>query len=155
MMELKRIENLWNFCSIKTNLPFQKNVDKQVTYRFIKSGIGLTHSFNPKFLSDSKLVMQEKGFNDKIIHQVYGEVKKRFGMKQKVPIRKSDSVFFSEEILKLKGKYDLIIEKDKNRHYKVTISPFVPKNIYEIFETVNLISLNLWKTIYFSEITKN
>jgi len=32
MMELKRIENLWNFCKIKTNLPFKKSVEQQVAY---------------------------------------------------------------------------------------------------------------------------
>ncbi|MBT0812471.1 hypothetical protein KIH41_14380 [Litoribacter ruber] len=151
---MKRIENLWNFCKIKTNLPFQKEVGSKVTYRFIKSGITLIHSFNPKFLQDSTLEIQERGFNDRIVGQTYGKVKKQFGMKNS-PVKMPQQVFFPEEILKLKDKYSLIIQQDKNRHYKVTLSPFVPKNIYEIFDTVNLISLYLWKTIYFSEITKN
>ncbi|WP_235893349.1 hypothetical protein [Litoribacter populi] len=154
MMELKRIENLWNFCKVKTNLPFQKAVDSKVSYRFIKSGITLIHSFNPKFLQESQLEIQERGFNEKIVGQVYGRVKKRFGMKNS-PVKMPQQIFFPEEILRLKDKYSLIIQQDKNRHYRVLISPFVPKNIYEIFDTVNLISLYLWKTIYFSEITKN
>jgi len=130
-------------------------VEQQVAYRFVKSGIVLEHRFNPRFLQESKLMMQEKGFSEKIIGQSYGAVKKRFGMKQPISFSKKATVFFPEELLKLKTKYDLIIERDKNQHYRVILSPFVPKNIYEIFDTVNLISLHLWKTIYFSEITKN
>ena len=154
-MDLKRIDNLWNFCKIKTNLPLRRTVDeKEVSYRFIKSGVELSHKFNPHLLQASNLFLTEKGFLDKGNLFTFGAIKKKFGIKTP-HIVSSSKDFFPQELLILKEKYNLIIEKDKNGRFRVSISPFIPKNIYEIFKTVNLISLHLWKTIYFSELTKN
>jgi len=153
-MELKRIDNLWNFCRVKTNLPYTKSVDKIVSYRFIKSGIELLHQFNPNLLQSSKLLLVEIGFLEKANKYTYGSIKKQFGVKTP-SVMGGAKIFFPEEILALKKKYNLIVEQDKNGKFRVTLSPFVPKNIYDIYNTINLISIHLWKTTYFSELTKN
>jgi len=153
-MELKRIDNLWNFCRVKTNLPYTKSVDKMVSYRFIKSGIELFHQFNPNLLQSSKLVFVEKGYLEKANRYTFSSVKKQFGVKT-TPVIGGPKIFFPEEILALKKKHNLIVEQDKNGKFRVTLSPFVPKNIYDIYNTINLISIHLWKTTYFSELTKN
>lgn len=154
MMELKRIDNLWNFCRVKTNLPFTKTVEKEVTYRFTKSGIELLHKFNPHLLQSSKLLLKEVGYLEKANRFTYSSVKKQFGLKTP-HIVGGPKIFFPEEILTLKKKYNLIVEQDKNGKFRATLFPFVPKNIYEIYNTINLISTHLWKITYFSELTKN
>ncbi|HSJ68920.1 MAG TPA: hypothetical protein VK921_14645 [Anditalea sp.] len=153
-MELKRIDNLWNFCRVKTNLPYTKTVDNLVCYRFVKSGIELLHQFNPHLLQSSKLVLQEIGYLEKANRFTFSSVKKQFGMKTPY-VKGGPKIFFPEEILALKKKHNLIVEQDKNQKFRVTLSPFVPKNIYDIYNTINLISIHLWKTTYFSELTKN
>jgi hypothetical protein len=154
MMELKKIDNLWNFCRIKTNLPYQKTVDNEVTYRFVKSGIVLLHQFNPNLLQTSKLFLTESGFIDKAKRYTYSSVRKQFGVKTP-HIPGTPKVFFPIEILELKKKYNLIIEQDLNGKCRVTLFPFVPKNIYDIYNAINHITHHLWKTTYFSELTKN
>ncbi|KEO73587.1 hypothetical protein EL17_11850 [Anditalea andensis] len=153
-MELKRIDNLWNFCRVKTNLPCTKTVDKVVRYSFVKAGITLIHEFKPNLLQTSKLTLIEKGYLDKAKKNIYGAIKKQFGVKTP-HLNGSSAIFFPEEILALKKNHNLIVEQDKNGKFCITLSPFVPKNIYDIFNTINLISIHLWKTIYFSELTKN
>lgn len=153
-MELKRIDNLWNFCRVKTNLPYKKSVGKEVSYRFVKSGIKLLHQFNPHLLQTSKLLLVELGYLEKANRYTYSAIKKQFGVKGP-QIVGGPKIFFPEDILSLKKNYNLIVEQDKNGKYRITLFPFVPKNIYEIYNTINLITTQLWKTIYFSELTKN
>jgi len=154
MMELKKIDNLWNFCKIKTNLPYQKRVDDEVSYRFVKSGIVLLHQFNPNLLRTARLFLTESGFMVKANRFTYSSVKKQFGIKTPPKIG-GPKIFFPEEILDLKKRYNFIIEQDMNGKYRVSLFPFVPKNIYEIYNTINHITHHLWKTTYFSELTKN
>jgi len=153
-MELKRIDNLWNFCRVKTNLPFTKTVEKEVSYRFVKSGIELVHWFNPNLLRSSKLRLVETGYLEKANKFTFSSVKKQFGVKTPLIIG-GPKVFFPEDLLALKQKHNMVVEQDKNGKFRITLSPFIPKNIYDIYNTINLISIQLWKTTYFSELTKN
>ncbi|MEX2593394.1 MAG: hypothetical protein WD426_11515 [Anditalea sp.] len=151
-MELKRIDTLWHFFATQNNLFLKKSVEKEVSYRIIKEGIELIHSFSPNFLEQSSLTIQSKNF-EMAVHY-YASGKKQFGIK--VPFHKpNEKLFFPKELLKLNSLFNLYVEKDRSRLMKVTLVPFHPKNIHQILKPVNLITKTLWNSVYFSETIKN
>lgn len=148
-MELRRIDNLWKFLGIKNNLSVNYSLHDEMKYSIVKGGLELTHQFNPKFLSKSSLLIQERSFQDNLAHQKFMSQKQRFGIKPKVASPVMSSVFFPKELLDLQKKFDLEVQKDRKGHFKVTISPFVPKSIYDILNVVNLVSRTLWVKNFF------
>lgn len=154
-MELRRIDNLWKFLGIKNNLPVIHSLEDGINYRFVKGGLELVHHFNPKFLHHSSLRLEERGFQENLSCHHYTANKLRFGFKPKIASPVSKVIFFPKELLSLHSKFDLEIHKDRNGHFKVVISPFSPKNIYEILDAANLISRNLWKKNFFAEGIRN
>ncbi|MCH7401239.1 hypothetical protein ACFOUP_06755 [Belliella kenyensis] len=154
-MDLKRIDNLWKFLSIKNNLHLRHLVGDSVTYMIGKGSQKMTHRFNPRFLSDSILILEDVNFQSKLICKQYHAPKKQFGIKQASMSPASSVVFFPKELLKLSLKYDLKIHKDRYDHYAIAISPFNPKNIYDILNAVNLMSKSLWIKNFFAEGIRN
>lgn len=154
-MELRRIDNLWKFLGIKNNLSVNYSLHEQMRYSLVKGGLELIHQFNPKFLNKSFLILQERSFQDNLAYKKYISQKQRFGIKPKMASPVKDSVFFPKELLDLQKKFDLEIQKDRNGHFKVSISPFVPKNIYDILNVVNLVSRTLWIKNFFAEGIRN
>lgn len=154
-MELKRIDNLWKFLSIKNNLQLKHQVGKEVIYNINRGSQGLTHQFNPKLLLDSSLHLKDLQFQEMLVHRHYKASKKRFGVKEKTLSPVSSVVFFPKELLKLGLSYDLEIKQDRHDHFSIRISPFNPKNIYDILNTVNLISRTLWVKNFFAEGIRN
>ncbi|MCH7398562.1 hypothetical protein MM236_11200 [Belliella sp. DSM 107340] len=154
-MDLKKTDNLWRFLVIKNNLKLEQQVSQNVSYRIQKGEQALTHTFNPKLVLNSSLSIRDKGYQENLLHKHHQTAKKRFGINQKVISPVSSNVFFPRELLKLSLKYDLEILQDRLGHYNVTISPFYPKNIYDILNTVNLISRTLWVKNFFAEGIRN
>lgn len=154
-MDLKRIDNLWKFLSLKNNFQLIHQVGKEVNYSVNRGSQSLTHRFNPKFLLDSSLLLKDIQFQENLLHRHYQASKKRFGVKEKSFSPVSSVVFFPKELLKLGLKYDLEIKQDRHDHFSIRISPFNPKNIYDILNTVNLISRTLWVKNFFAEGIRN
>ncbi|TVP48305.1 MAG: hypothetical protein EA341_11325 [Mongoliibacter sp.] len=154
-MELLRINNLWKFLGIKNNLTVNYSIHDEMKYSLVKGGLELTHQFNPKFLNKSFLKLQERSFQDKLVYQKFISQKQRFGIKPKVASPVVSSVFFPKELLDLQKKFDLEIQKDRKGHFKVIISPFAPKTVYDILNVVNLVSRNLWVKNFFAEGIRN
>jgi hypothetical protein len=151
-LELKRIDTLWHFFATQNNLFLKKSVEKEVSYRFLKGEIELTHSFRPHFLEQSILTIRSKNFEIGVHY--YASAKKRFGIK--APFHPpNEKLFFPKELLKLNSQYNIYVEKDRFGLLKVTLIPFSPKNINQILKPVNLITTTLWKMVYFSETIKN
>lgn len=154
-MDLKRIDNLWKFLSLKNNFQLNHQVGKEVSYSVNRGSQSLTHRFNPKLLLDSSLHLKDIQFQENLLHRHYQASKKRFGVKGKAFSPVSSVVFFPKELLKLGLKYDLEIKQDRHEHFSIRISPFNPKNIYDILNTVNLISRTLWVKNFFAEGIRN
>ncbi|MCH7411602.1 hypothetical protein MM239_19605 [Belliella sp. DSM 111904] len=154
-MDLKRIDNLWRFLSIKNNLHLKHLVGDNVMYVIGKGSQKMTHSFNPRFLTDSTLTLEDVHFQSKLIYKQYNAPKKRFGIKQPPISPVSSVVFFPKELLKLSLKYDLNVLKDRHDRYAISISPFNPKNIYDILNAVNVMSKSLWIKNFFAEGIRN
>lgn len=151
-MELKRIDTLWHFFATQNNLFLRKSVEKEVSYRMIKAGIELIHSFRPNFLEQSSLIVQARDFEMAV--QYYASAKKRFGIKE--PFHKpNEKLFFPKELLKLNSLFNLYVERDRSGLMKITLAPFHPKTIDQILKPVNLITMTLWNMRYFSETIKN
>ncbi|MFD2034108.1 hypothetical protein ACFSKL_04860 [Belliella marina] len=154
-MDLKKTDNLWRFLVIKNNLKIDHQVSLHVNYRIQKGDQELIHSFNPKLPQTSTLSIRDKGYQVNLLHKHHQTAKKRFGIRQKAISPVSANIFFPKELLKLSLKYDLEVHQDRLGHYNVTISPFHPKNIYDILNTVNLISRTLWVKNFFAEGIRN
>ncbi|WP_114748331.1 hypothetical protein [Pleomorphovibrio marinus] len=151
-MELKRIDNLWHFFATQNDLFLKKEVHQVVEYEFEHRKIRLTHSLNPKIPLHSHLVLSHRDFDLGVDR--YTVSKKRFGLKS-TPRQTFQQQFFPNELMKLTSAFNLYVERDRHKHIKVTLEPFVPKNIREIRNPVNLISKCLWRFSYFSELIKN
>ncbi|MFC0261944.1 hypothetical protein [Fontibacter flavus] len=154
-MDLHRINNLWKFLSIKNNLKVECSKNGEVNYDIIKGSLTLKHAFNPQFFQQSRLTLADRNFQDKQCQQSYMAQKKRFGIKEKIISPASKVQFFPNELLVLHHKFDLEVQKDRFGNYKVTISPFMPKNIYEILDNVNLIARTFWVKNFFAEGIRN
>jgi hypothetical protein len=154
-MDLKRIDNLWRFLTIKNNLSLNHQAGMRVSYSVHKGAQHLTHQFNPRLLLDSSLCLEDSKFQENLVHRHYQAKKKRFGVKQQVFSPASSVVFFPKELLKIGLKYDLEIKQDRHDHFSIRISPFNPKNIYDILNTVNLISRTFWVKNFFAEGIRN
>ncbi len=117
-----------------------------------KGEIEVKHSFNPQFLTASSLVIQVHNFEMPV--QQYAATKKRFGIK--VPFQKPNAgIFFPKELLKLSALFSFYVEKDRFGRFRVTIAPFIPKKIQEVYKPVNLVTKALWDFDFFSETIKN
>lgn len=154
-MDLKKIDNLWRFLSLKNNYQLNHQVGREVTYSVIRGSQNLTHRFNPKLSIDSTLYLKDLQFQESLIHRHYQASKKRFGVKEKTFAPVSSVVFFPKDLLKLGIKYDLEIKQDRHDNFSICISPFKPKNIYDILNAVNLISRTLWVKNFFAEGIRN
>lgn len=154
-MELRRIDNLWKFLGIKNNLTVNYSLQEEMKYTLIKGGLELTHQFNPKFLKKSNLIIQERNFKESLPQQRFLSQKQRFGIKPKLSSPVKNAVFFPKELLDLQHSFDLEVQKDKNGHFRISLSPFVPKNVYDILNAVNLISRTLWVKNFFAEGIRN
>lgn len=154
-MDLKRIDNLWKFLCLKNNLTLQHQVGMKVSYAVNKGAQRMSHQFNPKLLMDSSLCLEDVKFQENLVHRTYQAQRKRFGVKQKTFSPASTIVFFPKELLKLGLKYDLEVKQDRHDHFSISVSPFNPKNIYDILNTVNLISRTFWVKNFFAEGIRN
>ncbi|SNS07958.1 hypothetical protein SAMN06295967_10336 [Belliella buryatensis] len=154
-MDLKRIDNLWRFLCLKNNLTPQHQVGLKVSYAVRKGTQRLIHQFNPKLLLDSSLYLEDVKFQENLVHRTYQAQRRRFGIKQKTFSPASTAVFFPNELLKLGLKFDLEVRQDRHEHYSIRIGPFNPKNIYDILDTVNLISRTFWVKNFFAEGIRN
>ncbi|EOZ92200.1 hypothetical protein A33Q_4293 [Indibacter alkaliphilus LW1] len=154
-MELSRIDNLWKFLGIKNGLTLDYSYHDNMKYSLVKGSLELSHRFNPKFLKKSVLIIQERNFQEQLSHQKFVSQKQRFGIKPEAPSPVKNIVFFPKELLSLHHQFDLEIQKDRKGHFRVKISPFVPKTIYDILDTVNLISRTLWVKNFFAEGIRN
>lgn len=151
-LELNRIDNLWHFFATQNNLFLKKTVEKEVSYKMRKGDIVVIHTLKPNFLEESSLTIQSHNFEIGVRH--YAAAKKRFGIK--TPFQKpNERLFFPKELLKLTGIYSFYVEKDRAGGMKVTLVPFIPKKISDIFKPVNLVTTNLWNFNFFSETIKN
>jgi len=153
-MDVKKIDNLWRFLSIKNNLPLKLELDHHVHYKFTKGNIQVIHQFNPKLWQESSLIIQEKSFQEKSILQHYHHKKQRFGFHSEMTSTHVQ-IFFPKELLHLKAKYEMDIQKDRHGNYQISLSPFVPKNIYQILDSINFVTRELWKKDFFSEAIRN
>jgi hypothetical protein len=151
-MELKRIDNLWHFFATQNQLFLKKEVDNRVLYTLKKNKIRLIHSFNPRFTIQSSLSIGPESFEMAV--KTYAVSQKRFGMPKTLP-NLQKPIFFPKELLKLSGNYSLLIEKDRFKNLRVTLEPFLPKNIKNTSSPINLISETLWAFRYFSNTVKN
>ncbi|MEX2564888.1 MAG: hypothetical protein WD431_02990 [Cyclobacteriaceae bacterium] len=151
-MELKKIDNLWHFFATQNQLFLKKTVDSKVKYCFNKNQINVCHSFNPKFIEQSSLIITPIGFEMGMEH--YASSKKKFGCKTPT-MKLHQKLFFPKELLKLNASYTLYVEKDRFKNFKIILEPFHPKNIKEILHPVNLITEILWGFRFFSEVVKN
>jgi hypothetical protein len=154
-MELQRINNLWKFLALKNNLPLTVSAEADIKYVIKKGGLELTHCFNQKFLKQSSLKLKEGTFNENQIAHFFNDQKLRFGFDHASFNPPHSRIFFPKDLLQLKTKYDLKVQKDRNGHFEITIQPFSPKNIYDILNATNLISRTLWKKNYFAEGIRN
>ena len=151
-MELKRIDTLWHFFVTQNHLFLKRKVDKEVSYQIIKGEIELIHQFQPNFLKQSSLIIQNKNFEVPVQH--YAAEKKRFGIK--LPFQKpNEKLFFPKELLKLTNIFNFYVDKDRVGGLRVTLVPFQPKNFGEILKPVNLVTKTLWSLTFFSETIKN
>jgi len=151
-VDLKRIDALWHFFATQNHLFLKKTVETEVVYKIRKGDIEVSHTFNPRFLSESNLCIQNSKFEMAVRH--YGAAKRRFGIK--VPFQKpNEGIFFPKELLKLNGLYSFYVEKDRVGAMKVTLVPFLPKKIADIYKPVNLVTKTLWGFNFFSETIKN
>lgn len=151
-MELKRIDRLWHFFAIQNNLFLKKEVAKEVSYKVRKGNIEVIHIFKPKFLEESSLTVQNHDFEFGVRH--YASAKKRFGIK--VPFKRpNEQLFFPKELLKLNTSHSFYVEKDRFGAVKVTLIPFLPKKIADVYKPVNLITQTLWEFNFFSETIRN
>lgn len=153
-MDIKKIDNLWRFLSIKNNLPLKLDLDHHMHYIFTKGNIQVIHQFNPKLWQDSELIIKERSFQEKSILQHYHHKKRRFGVHSEITSTHVE-IFFPRELLRLKSKYEMDIQKDRHSNYHISLSPFVPKNVYEILDGVNFVCQELWKKNFFSEGIRN
>ncbi|AKP51460.1 phage portal protein [Cyclobacterium amurskyense] len=150
-MELKRIDNLWHFFATQNQLFLKKHIDNKVLYVFKKNKIQLIHSFNPRFTAQSSLSIGPESFEMGV--ETYAASKKRFGLPTALNLHQR--LFFPKELLKLTSRYSLIIEKDRFKNLRVTLEPFIPKNIKDTSAPINLICETLWSFRYFSNTVKN
>lgn len=153
-MDVKKIDNLWRFLSIKNNLPVKLDIDHHVHYKMVKENIQIIHQFNPKLWQESSLIIEERSFQEKAVLQHYHHKKLRFGFHAELTSTHVQ-IFFPRELLQLKTTYELDIRKDRHGNYHVSLSPFVPKNVYQILDAVNFVSKELWKKNVFSEGIRN
>jgi hypothetical protein len=151
-MELKRIDNLWHFFATQNDLFLKKEVHQQVKYQFDRKSIRFTHLLNPKFPLQSQLIVCHQDFDLGVDR--YMVSKMRFGLK-KLPKQSFQQQFFPNDLLKLSNTFNLHIERDRQKRYKVILEPFVPKNMGEIRKALNQITRSLWGYPYFSELIKN
>lgn len=151
-MDLKRIDTLWHFFATQNSLFLKKTVEKEVCYKMRKGKVEIKHVFNPQFLAESSLSIQVHNFEMAV--RQHAVAKKRFGFK--VPFHKpNEGLFFPKELLKLSALYDLYVEKDRFGGLRVTLAPFMPKKISEVYKPVNLVTKTLWDFNFFSETIKN
>ena len=151
-MELRRIDNLWHFFATQNNLFLKKNVETEVSYKMRKGDIEVIHTIKPNFLEASSLTIQSQNFEIGIRH--FAAAKKRFGIK--VPFHKpNERLFFPKELLKLSSSYSFYVEKDRSGGLKVTLLPFIPRKISDVYKPVNLVTMTLWNFHFFSETIKN
>lgn len=47
------------------------------------------------------------------------------------------------------------VQMDRNGNYSISLSPFVPKNVYQILDSVNYVCQEMWKKNFFSEGIRN
>ncbi|MBD8488913.1 hypothetical protein IFO69_09170 [Echinicola sp. CAU 1574] len=153
-MDVKKIDNLWRFLGIRNNVPVKLELDHHVSYSFVKGNIQVKHQFNPKLWQESSLVIQEKSFQEKSVLQHYHHKKQRFGFHTEMTSTHVQ-IFFPRELLHFKTKYEMDIQKDRHGNYQIILSPFVPKNVYEILDSVNFTCRELWKKDFFSESIRN
>lgn len=153
-MDVRKINNLWKFLSIRNNLPLQLAVDHQVNYLFEKEKMVLLHQFNPKLWQESTLSLFQKDFQDKFVQQQYHHKRKQFGVKNQLTSTHVQ-LFFPRELLRLKNDFEMDIQKDRSGKYLVRLCPFNPTNVYQILDSVNYISRQLWKKDFFSESIRN
>jgi len=151
-VDLKRIDTLWHFFATQNSLFLKKTVEKEISYKVRKGEIEVKHRFNPQFLSESSLSIQAYNFEMPV--RQYAAAKKRFGIK--VPFQKpNEGIFFPKELLKLTALFSFYVEKDRFGRFRVTIAPFIPKKIPEVYKPVNLVTTALWNFNFFSETIKN
>ncbi|MCC5936045.1 MAG: hypothetical protein JJU34_02070 [Lunatimonas sp.] len=151
-MELHRIDNLWHFFATQNELFLKKEVSRRVSYQVQKQHIALVHSFNPKFPLQSFLTVQPKSFRNVV--DTFVAERKQFGIQ--TPLNLSHQrMFFPKEILLLRNKFSLKVERDSHAQVRVTLTPFLPKNIQDIRTPINHLSEHLWGFRYFLELVKN
>lgn len=153
-MDVRKMDNLWKFLSIKNNLPVTIQVDQLIKYTFRLGNMQLSHQFNPKIWQQSTLTLADKDFQERAILKHFHHKKKKFGFQQDLTSTHVQ-IFFPRAILQLKTHYELEVMQDRSAHFCLVISPFVPKNIYEILDAVNFSSKELWKRNFFSEAIRN
>jgi hypothetical protein len=151
-MELKRIDNLWHFFATQNQLFLKKEIDSRVLYTLKKNKIKLIHSFNPRFSIQSSLSIGPEAFEMAV--DSYAASQKRFGLPA-TALKLQKPIFFPKELLKLTGNFSLIVERDRFKNLRVTLEPFLPKNIKNTSSPINLISETLWAFRYFSNTVKN
>lgn len=151
-MELKRIDNLWHFFATQNQLFLKKEIDSRVLYTLKKNEIKLTHTFNPLLTIQSSLSIGPETFEMAV--NSYAASKKRFGLPG-TSLKHQKNIFFPKELLKLTGNFSLLVERDRFKNLRVTLEPFLPKNIKNTSSPINLISETLWAFRYFSNTVKN
>lgn len=154
-MVLQRINNLWKLLSIKNNLALECSRNEKVTYEIVKGKLEVQHLFNPKFLEDSVLLIKERGFQENLCHLTYTSQKKRFGIKEKPLPVAAQKLFFPKELLLKYQDHDMEVKKDRQGHLFISISPFIPKNVYDILDHVNPIARTFWVKNFFAEGIRN
>src|SRR5690606_36783623 len=128
---LKRTDALWHFFATQNSLFLKETVEKVISYKLRKGEIEIKHTLNPRFLSESSLAIQAHNFEIPV--EQYAAAKKRFGVK--VPFQKpNEGIFFAKELLNLAATCSYYVEKHRFGSFRVTIAPFIPKKISEVYQ---------------------
>ncbi len=112
------------------------------------------HQFNPKVWQESALLLYQKDFQDKFILKQYHHKRKQFGIKSQLTSTHVQ-LFFPKELLRLKKDFEMDIQKDHSGKYLIKLCPYNPRNVYDILDSVNDITRQLWKMDFFSESIRN
>lgn len=149
-MDHLKIDNLWKFLAAKNRLDLHRSVQTgMVVFTLTKGPIQLKYSFSPQFHLRSSLLLMDKDFSEEKIRQQFVKEKKVFGMAPKMAAVSNPSIFFPEALLSLENKHSLKVEKDTNGLMRMEVFPFSSENIWEVMQTVNLLSSSLGKGKFF------
>jgi len=148
-MEILKIDRYWKFLAHKNGHHLEVNVAESVTYVLSNHNLKVLHNFFPSQRIKSSLTIQDKSYKESEVNKKYVKCKKRFGLKTPLSSKVGSIVFFPQVILELEKYGDLEVIKDPRGNYSIKVSPFFPKNIIQIIDLVNAVSITLHQDQFF------